>query len=223
MGLDDIKDQLRDQANALWGRIQESSSFNSIKEQYEAWPLMLQRTAAFAAGVMIVLVVLSIPYSFIESASVAVDEFTEHRLLLRDLLRVGRASKDAPPLPVGLSGDELTAQVQGMLGEFMLLTDQIGGVNALDKNPAQSLAPPVIQQAGVAVTLKKLNLYQVIDIGFRLQNMSQGIKLTGLDMVANSDDNHYYDVTYRVVSFSLPVVQEAPPPPGGRDKRGGDE
>lgn len=223
MGLDDIKDQLRDQANALWGRIQESSAFNSLKEQYETWPTVVQRSLTFVAGFLAVLVVLSIPYSYIDSASLAVDEFTEYRTLLRDLLRVGRASKEVPALPPGMSSGELASQTQGMLGEFMLVADQIGGVTPLPDRPAPSLAPPVIQQAGVAVTLKKLNLYQVIDIGYRLQNMSSGIKLTGLDMTANAEDNHYYDVTYRVVNFSLPAAPEEPPAAGGRGKDGGDE
>ncbi len=224
MGLEDIRDQLRDQAIALWGRVLESSAFNSLKEQYHTWPAIVQKAAAFAGGFVVVLVILSVPYSYIDSASVAVEEFSEYRTLLRDLLRIGRAAKDPPPLPPGQTAAELTGQVQGVLGEFQLVPEQVAGVSPLEERPAASLAPPVIRQEGVAVNLKKLNLYQILDIGFRLQSMSPGIKLTGLDIAANSDDNHYFDVMYKIVSFSLPFAAEEPEkPPAKEEKSGGDE
>ncbi|MGE0762062.1 MAG: hypothetical protein AB7N80_02170 [Bdellovibrionales bacterium] len=205
MNLDDIKDQLRDQLNALWGRIQESTAFNTLKEQYDSWPTIAQRTVAFSAGFVGLLIVLSIPFSYIGAANTSIEEFNEYRGLLRDLLRVGRSAKDDPPLPPGLSAADLQNQVQGMMGEFALLPEQVGPIRPLEDRPAASLAQPVIQQNGIAVALKKLNLNQILDIGFRLQNISGGTKLTGIEILANREDNHYYDVTYKVVNFSLPL------------------
>lgn len=225
MALEAIKDQIRDQVIALWGRVQESSLYNSLMEQYQAWPTSVQRLVAFGSGFLVVLMVLSIPYSRIDSASVSVAEFTEYRTLLRDLLRIGRAAKEPPPLPPGFTALDLQTQIQNLTGELALVPEQLVGVLPLDERPAGSLAPPAVQQQGVSASFKKLNLSQVLDIGFRLQMISPGTKLTGLNLIANSEDNHYYDVTYKVVSFSLPQLAsdegEAPGRDAPRPGRGG--
>jgi hypothetical protein len=204
MALEDIGDRLKDQLIALWGRVQESTLYNNFKEQYDTWPTIAQKAVVFGASFLLAFMILSIPYSSIDSATTSIEEFTEYRSLLRDLLRVGRAVKEPSPLPAAIPAAELQSQVQAMLGEFGLVPEQLGGVQPLLDRPAGSLAATVIHQEGVALNLKKLNLMQVIDIGYRLQTISGGVKLTGLDMTANNDDNHYYDVSYRLVSFSLP-------------------
>lgn len=225
MNLDDIKDQLRDQFNALWGRVQESTSYNSAKEKYDSLPSTAQKGIAFGSGILAVFIVLSIPFSYINSANTSIDEFNEYRVLLRDLLRIGRSAQDAPPLPPGLSAADLQNQAQAMTAELGLLPEQLVGIAPLaDKRPANSLAPPAIEQAGIAVSLKQLNLNQILDIGYRLQNISGGTKLTGVQIQANADDNHYYDVTYKVVNFSLPLaIDDQKPSPARSNRDNGDE
>lgn len=220
MNLDDIKDQLRDQFNALWSRIQESTTYNSVKEKYDSLPTVAQKGLAFGSGFVAVLIILSIPFSYINSANTSIEEFNEYRTLLRDLLRVGGAAKDAPPLPPGISAAELQGQVQALTTELGLLADQMVGVAPLKDNPSPTLASRVIRQDGVSVTLKKLNLNQILDIGYRLQSLSNGTKLAGVDILANAEDNHYYDVTYKVVNFSLPTPTDDDKK-GGPDRRGG--
>lgn len=222
MNLDDIKDQLRERATTVWVQIQETSLYNNLKEKYETLPTTAQKAIAYAAGVLTALIVLSIPYSYISSSGAAIEEFDENRSLLRELLRVGRAAKEPPPLPPGMTVPDLQSRVQGLLQEFTLLPEQLGGFQPLPGRPAGSLAPSIVEQAGIGVLLKKLNLTQVVDIGYRLQTISPGVKLMGLEMNANSDDNHYYDVTYRVVSFSLPSLQDEPDT-GANDKTDTDE
>ena len=222
MNLDDIKDQLRDQFNALWGRVQESTTYNSLKEKYDALPAMAQKGIAFGSGFVAVLLVLSIPFSYISAANTSIEEFNEYRVLLRDLLRIGRSAKEAPPLPPGLSPADLQSQAQTLTSELGLLPDQVSGMAPLKENPSPTLASPVIQQGGMSLSLKKLNLNQILDIGFRLQSISSGTKLAGVEILANSEDNHYYDVIYKVVNFSLPVQPDSDKKENSsQDKRGG--
>lgn len=224
MNLDDLRDKVRENVAALWGRVQESTLFNNLKEQYETWPASVQKTVLISASVLGLLILLSIPYSYIDSASTAIEEYNENRLLIRDLLRVGRAAKDPPPLPPGLSQGDLQAQVQPLLNEFSLTPEQLTPVRPLSERPAAALAPTVIHQEGVAVQLKKLNLHQVLDIGRRMATLSRGVKITGLEVVANAEDNHYFDVIFKLVSFSLPqaTIESEPNKPGqGLEKRPG--
>jgi hypothetical protein len=205
LALEGIKDQLADQFNALWGRVQESSAYNSLKEQYESWPHIAQRGAAYGAGFLLVFLILSIPFSYISSSSVAIEEFNDHRALLRDLLRVSGQAGAPPPLPPGLSTADLQARVQGLVAQFGLIEEQVVGVTALGDRPAAALAPPAIEQSGVELSLKKLNLEQILDISVRLQDISDGTRLTGLTINANAEDNHYFDVIFKVVNFSIPI------------------
>lgn len=216
MNLDDLRDKVRENVSALWGRIQESTLFNNLKEQYETWPASVQKTVLISASVLGMLILLSIPYSYIDSASTAIEEYNENRLLIRDLLRVGRAAKDPPPLPPGLSQGDLQAQVQPLLNEFSLTPEQLTPVRPLNERPAAPLAPTVIHQEGVAVQLRKLNLHQILDIGRRMSTLSRGVKITGLEVIANAEDNHYFDVIYKLVSFSLPqaTIESEPIKPG---------
>lgn len=224
MNLDDLKDQLRDQANALFSRVQETSWYNSAKDQYLSLPATAQKAIAFGSGILAVVIVLMIPISYIQSADVSIEEFNENRTLLRDLMKVGRSGKEPPPLPPAIGYSDLEAQARGALTEFNLTPEQVEPSSQLNDRPAGSIVPSLISQVGLALHLKKLNLNQVVDIGYRLQSLSSGIKLMGVDIVANAEDNHYFDTVYRLVSFALPITPEEPEKPSERKpKTGGDE
>ncbi|MBX7231009.1 MAG: hypothetical protein K1X29_02885 [Bdellovibrionales bacterium] len=210
VNLEDIKDQLRDQLKTLIEKIKESSLFNNLTEKYHTLPPLTQKACIYGSGLFVILFIFSIPYAYIESAHQHIAEFEENRTLLRELLRVGRAAKDPPPLPQGLSSRELQSRMESFTSEFRLLPEQVIGIKPLGERPAPSLAPPVILQEGVAVTYAKLNLYQILDIGYRLHNLSAGSKLTSVDIKANPEDNHYFDTTFKVVSFSLPIHSMEP-------------
>lgn len=224
MNFSELTDRLFDLINGYWGRFQESSLFNKFKEQYDSWPIIVQRAAVFTSGFLLVFVVLSIPLAYIDSASIAIEEFTEYRSLIRELIRVGRTADEPPPLPAGLSFSDMQSQAQMILSQSNLVEEQMGTIQPLDNRPAAILAPPVIKQEGISVQLKKLNLNQVVEIGYRLQELTRGTKLTGIDISANATDDHYYDVVYKIVNFSLPMTTMAlKEPPGGREQNKDDE
>jgi hypothetical protein len=67
-----------------------------------------------------------------------------------------------------------------------------------------SLVPDAVKQAGVSLLLKKLNLRQVVEISHRLQTLSPGVKLMGLDVRENLGASHYFDAVFKLASFSVP-------------------
>lgn len=204
MNADDLKDQLREQFSSLWGRIQESSVYNNIKEQFEALPQAAQRAISIGAGVIVALFIVYIPFSYILAANDSIEEFNENRGLIRELLRVARFGDQAPPLPPQLSITDLQNQAQMILTELKLVPEQMGPITPLEDRPAKNLTAAMIQQAGISVSINKINLSQILDIGYRFQNINLGTKITGLEIVAHAEDNHYYNVTYKLVNFSLP-------------------
>jgi len=213
LDLSGLKDQLRDQFETLWTRVQESSAYLNLKEQYDALPQAAQKALTVGAGLLGIGILLLLPYSYIQSAQEAETEFNETRALLRDLLHIARDAQLPPPLPPGASPAELQSQVQSALGPFTLLPEQMGPIQILGPSPAGGLVAKRIEQAGVSVQLNKLNLRQILDIGSALQRLNPGVRMMGLEIQNNREDNRYYDVQFQLVNFSLPGA-----PPSGDEE-----
>ena len=217
LNLDDLKDKFTETFNQVKDIVEESSLYNSLRERYETLPSNGQRAIVAGAIVFAALILLSIPWSFLSSSSDFVTEFEENRALIRGLLKTRSISKGAP-LPRGMSAGEIESKAKGMLATAGLLESQIGASTQLPEgDPNSRLAPPNVQQQGVRLELKQLNLRQIIDIGYQLQNLDPSVKMTGMEVHATAEDPHYFTASYKLISFSLPEGEE---PPGGKDAGG---
>lgn len=222
MTLEDLKDQVRERATEIWDRIQESPAYNNLREKYETLSPGAQKGLQLAAIGIVVLTLASIPYSYLSTSSDYVAEFENSRSLIRSLLRASRLASEASTVPSAMSGEELKSQLQSQMSTYSLLPEQIGGVIDLDtRTLGNSLAPRGIQQQGIGLSLKKLNLKQVTDIGYQLQGLNPSIKMAGLEVTASTPDPHYFDVLYKFVIYSMPGAasdasdKTAPGPRGG--------
>lgn len=220
MNLDDLKDQLNEKLTAAWGELQENSTFNTLRERYQTLSSNAQKGVQVGAALLVLLILIYIPFSYFSSSSTYVEDFEANRSMIRSLLEASRNSRLPPPLPAGQDPERLANRVKMVLGGFRLLPEQIGEVETLANNPAGGLVPPSIQQAGVAVQLKTLNLTQVMEIGQRLQSLDSGTKLVGMEIQASKAKKDYLDVVFRIVNFSLNLQTEEPPA-NSRSRRGG--
>ena len=104
-----------------------------------------------------------------------------------------------------MTPDQFRNSVQSVLSGAALLPDQNAGVGPYDVSKS-SMGPKNsnnIKQEGLKVELKKLNLNQIVDIGFGLENINEAVKMAGMDIVASVDNDHYFDVTFKLIRFSL--------------------
>ncbi len=207
MALSDVKDQIKEKFLELFGKIQESQVYNNIAEKYETLSPGAQKGIVSGGVILGFLILVSIPISYYSSSSSAIEEYDNTRQLIRALLRASRIASESSNLPALISSEELKARIQNDLSSFQLLPEQVGGVSDLESDKMGSpLAPSSISQSGVGLSLKKLNLKQVVDIGFQLQNINPSVKLAGLEVVAGTPDPHYFDVLYKLVVFTLPSI-----------------
>lgn len=218
LNLEDLKDKLTETFNKIKDAVEESSAYNSLREKYDTLPATTQRGILIGAAVVAALILLSIPYSFLSSSGQYVGEFEEHRALIRALLRT-RSLGGGPPLPRGLSSNEIETRVKMTLNQASLLDTQIDKMEGLSEGEPQShLAPPNVLQQGLRVKLKKLNLRQVLDLGHQLQNLDESLKMTGVEIKASSDDAHYFDTIFTLISYSLPESVEKSEKEGSRPR-----
>lgn len=219
MAFESTREQLKEQAAELLSKIQESSAFNNAREKFESQSSTSQRLIAIGGTLLLALIVLSVPYGYIEQSNLNLGFFEDNQKLITGLLKASKSAKEPSPLPSAVPTDMFKSRIETVLRDARLLPDQIGEIQALPDRPAKEMAPKVVQQSGVAVAVKRLNLSQVVTVGHQLQGMGAGTKMMGMDVTQSAGQTHYYDVVYRLVQFSLPELMKDEPATGG-GKRG---
>ncbi len=221
MTLDDIKEKLASDAKATWERLQENSTFNQARDRYENMSPSMQKLTLLGGATLGALLILSIPYRKLSDSSLHVEEFESKRATIRELLKVTREAQDVPQIPQAPSIANVRTNIEGQLKMANLLPEQIKGIEDLtDSTP---LIPSNLISGGLRINLSKLNLQQVLDLGFQIQNINPSLKLKDLMMTANQQDPRYFDVIFKVVALAVPAPPEIPMEvPNKRGNRGGD-
>lgn len=220
MNFEDLKEQLREQFSTLWNRIQESSAWIQLSEKFNDLTPGAQKALLASASALLALMLLAFPWMFYSSSQTLVTEFEDNRRMIRELYRVSRATKTMPSPPAA-PGD-LQNLVNGHLRspELGLQPEQIRSVSPLDAQSVPGI-PKALEKDGLTVSLGKLNLRQVVDVGHGLQTLHPSLKMTGLTVKASPEDHHYFDVEYQIVAVSLPPEPAPKAPPGRGNRRVG--
>lgn len=204
--MDDLKERLSSDLKSVLERVQESSLFIQIREKYENLTPPKQKLSIIVISLTLVYLVFSIPFSYYSVSNEHVAAFEDKRQLIRDMLKVARDSKDLPNIAIPPDLATLRSQIQGLLESDRLVPTQIVSVeNAVTTS---KLIPNNLSQGSVNVNLSQLNLRQVVEIGHQLQSINQSIKMTDLDIRANSKDSRYFDVIYKLVVLAIPQQTE---------------
>jgi len=221
MNFDDLKDQLREAFQNFMAKVQESTAWIQLEEKFQNLSPNAQKGVLAGAGSFVALILLAIPWSYYSSSQEFLAEYDEKKQLIRELFRVSRASSILQNAPPAVSVPQLQSDIQNRLSAAQLQPDQIRGVTEFDNAGPQASPsiPKNVIQKGVQVSLAKLNLRQLVDLGFQMQSVHPNAKMVSLEVSASHEDPHYFDVVYRIIGFSLPAEPQKGPPPGGA--RGG--
>ncbi|QLY26875.1 hypothetical protein [Bdellovibrio sp. KM01] len=213
MNLDDLKDKLSTELRATWDRIQESGTYNQLRDRYENMTPAMQQLTMYGGIAVVTLMVLSVPYGYFNGSSEAVGEFEGKRMTIRELLKVSREAAEVPAIPPAPSMDMLRANIDSTIKSANLLPEQIKGTQT---TMGSNLIPSNLSEGGLQIQLAKLNLRQVVDLGYKFSNISSSVKMSDMMMTANREDNRYFDVVYKLVALAVPappVIQAEPETP----------
>lgn len=213
MNFDDFKDQLNDKIQGLKNQILESEAYNTLYEKYVTLPNSTQKLINLSGIATAVISLLFIPLTFFMSSSDNVEMFESERQVIRDLFKASRiASTTTATSPV--RGSLLNSRVQSIVNSLNLVAEQQGSVTPMSPEDINS-SPSArgIEREGVQIALKKLNLRQVLEASFRLQTLSPSIKLIGISINADKDNDHYFNTTFKLVSYYI----EAEPEPAQKN------
>lgn len=209
MNFEDLKDRIQTESRQILDKVQESSTYNRLMDRYENMSPSMQKITLIGGISLIALVVLSFPYSYYSTSQEYEDEFLAKRQVIRDLLKTVRESQSVPNITPAPSVDLLRGMVETQLTNAQLLPEQKLGVSSVETD--SKLIPESLSSGALEVKLAKLNLKQVVDLGYQLQSINSSVKLKDVIIQANKSDGRYMDVTYKLVALAVPEM--APPAP----------
>ncbi len=203
--LKEIWDQIHDIVMVRWEQFQETDTYISLKDRYDNLSPRNQKLTILATFTFLFLVILSVPYSWFSESQDSVIQFEETKDTIQNLLQVSQEIKSIPSNEQSITSDDVKVRVEKILGEKGITKEQIVSlVQGQFVNPqGSSLLPAQILANGIDVNLHKLNIRQVVDIGYEFDHISPLVKTLSLNVQATKDDPHYYDVNYRVSTFSV--------------------
>ncbi len=219
MIIDDLKEQLVEKATQVWGQIQEHPSFTNIKEKYESLSPTGQKLSLLGVASLLLIMLLLVPLSYYSSASSNMEQFEAKKNLIRELFHLQHATSELPPLPLATTAQDLASQARAKLDGARLQAEQIKSVLPFD-HPIAGVNKPINQNT-IEVSLQKLNLTQIKDIGVSLQNLPN-VKMISLSVEASQPalpGIHYFNAVYRLTNFSLPAEPVAAAPKTGGKKK----
>ncbi|MBX2989274.1 MAG: hypothetical protein KF802_15405 [Bdellovibrionaceae bacterium] len=222
MTTDDLKEQLLVTWNRIAERVQETPVYNQLKERFDGLSPSMQKIVVVIGGVLAWFLIISVPWSWYSDSSTLVEGFEERRSVIRELLKVSREAADVPPLMPSPPIESLRSDVESRLRGANLTPEQI---KAIDLGGGGSQLIPNERSLGsLSISLWKLNIRQVVDVGTQLSRLNPSVKLTGTDIAANREDNHYFDVVFKLTALavpdlSAPVAAPEEPARGGRANR----
>ncbi len=206
MGLEDIKDQAIEKFNQVKEQLSENPHVNTIKEKYETLPVQTQKILMIVGCICLALFLLYIPYSYLSSSSDNITNFNNNRSLIRQMFKYGQTPKGKGSLPTTSNSSSIVGQVRSSMGRFDLLPNQIVTIEEL---PVKDLGKPLtkkpIIQVGIKAKFRQLNIKQVVDIGFHLKQFRSHIKLVGTNVKEDREKPQYFNVEYKLASYSFPV------------------
>lgn len=210
LNLDDLKDQMGTQFRHSWEQFQESSLYNQLKDRYENLTPLAQKLSIVGIVLLFTLIVFSIPWGFYSQSSQYISEFEGKRNIIRDLLKVSREAHDNPDIPVPPPLESVKNQIDTTLKAAQLIPEQMKGIEIVTEK--SDIVPATLSKGILRVSLAKLNLRQIVDLGYAMQAINSSLKMKDLSIEANLQNPKYFDVVFKLIALNVPQ-EPLPAPP----------
>lgn len=211
MNWNEIKEKIVDFFAPILAKIQESSLYIQLMERYRNLNPLVQKLVLAGLVFFAVFTVYLIPEAFVNSSVSYEDSFQMNRRLVRDLLRTARNPVIRAEQFRGPDFDEMKSLIETQITSAQIMESQKGPFLPEDKPLPTKLVPNAIEQTGLSFQVKKVNLTQIVQLSQKLSSLHPNTKLAGVNIQADKEDPHYFDVTFTMSSLSLPIKDEVKP------------
>lgn len=211
MNFSDIKEKFIEAFQQFASRVQESSIYIQLMERYRNFNPLMQKLIVASLVFFVLFAVYLIPDSFVSSSVTYEESFQVNRRLVRDLFRTARNPMIRADQFKGPDFDEMKSLIEAQMMGAQIIDSQKGAFLPVNKPLPSKLVPGAIQQTGLSFEVKKLNLTQIVQLSQKLSSLHPNTKLSGVDIQADKEDPHYFQVKFTMSSLSLPIKDDSAP------------
>ncbi len=202
-------ENLKEKLKTAWAEQQESEFYISTKEKFEALPALTHKLIVTGVGFLIAILFLWWPVSnFVDSVSFN-SKFDEDRLMLKELFRIDRDMASGPNVPTPPAPVSLKALFDGKIAAAGIKPEQIKDQSEM---PPQNVGGA--DQKGFQYHIAHLTVRQAIDLSYELEHTDASLKVGGLELAAEPQDPHFYEVGIKLVTFAPKVADAGAPGKG---------
>lgn len=205
MILEDLKDQFYTLIKPLVDQVEESDQFQKLQERFLLLPPQMQKITLFAVSGFLVFLVFLIPLSFLNNSQEFIQEFESHQQLIRSLKQIQSSSGNSSHMMSAPDIETLKSNIENQVNGDHLVKKIQGPF--FSSEASTTLIPPQLLQDALVVKFIKLNLKQVLDIGYKLQNLHSSSKLQNIKITNNSEDARYLDVHFEIFTLKVPQIE----------------
>lgn len=218
MAFEDLKENLKNQFIHLGERISNSRLYGVLSERYENLSSSQQGLVKFVSFVLAIGLFVYFPMDYFNLSLEKETAFEEKRKMIKDIVKSEREVNSLPDIPRPLPAESVKANVESELKEMNLLPDQIKQVN-VNYQPSAGLIPQNKMQYGIDITVNKINLKQLTNLGSKLQIIHPAVKIKDLIVTLNREDARYLNADFRLVALNIPEYRPPEPPPPETKKK----
>lgn len=221
MAFEDLRENLKNQFEQLGERITNSRLYGILNERYENLTATQQKLAKIIGFLLVLGFFIYIPMDYFLISFENESSFEEKRKLIKDIIKSEREISALPDLPRPLPAESIKSNVESQLKELNFLPEQIKQVNINHQPSTSGLIPQNKIQYGIDITINKINVKQLTNLGAKLQIIHPSVKLKDLIVTLNGEDSRYLNAEIKMVALNIPEYKiPEPPPPENPKKRG---
>lgn len=219
MAFEDLRENLKNQFVQLGERITNSRLYGVLSERYENLNSNQQRLVKIVSFLFAVGLFVYFPMDYFMVSFENETAFEERRKTIKDIVKSEREVSALPDIPRPLPAESVKSNIESQLKEMNLLPEQIKQVN-VNYQPSAGLIPQNKMQYGIDVTVNKINLKQLTNLGSKLQIIHPAVKVKDLIVTLNREDARYLNADFRLVALNIPEYRPPEPPPPETKKKG---
>jgi hypothetical protein len=219
MAFEDLREILKNQFVQLGERITNSQVYIVLSERYENLNTIQQRLAKIISFIVLLGLFVYFPMDYFLISFENETAFEEKRKSIKDIIKSEREITALPDIPRPLPAEAFKSSVESQLKEMNLLPEQIKQVN-VNFQPTGGMIPQNKMQYGIDITVNKINLKQLTNLGSKLQIIHPAVKIKDLIVTLNRDDARYLDADFHLVALNIPEYNPPEPPPPETKKKG---
>jgi hypothetical protein len=216
--LDNLKEQFKALGTKISQQIQESPTYTQAQDRFENLSPSGQKLALIGGVLLVLFMLLFFPFSNLSDSQTTLSQFEEKRSLIRDLFKTYRESSAALSIATPPNYELLRSNVESIIARADLTPEQ--NLGSIEITAEGNLIPQNLVTHALQVKLAKLNLKQIVDIGSGLVGISESVKMKDMQIIANSQDTRYFDVSYKLYSLKVPEPQVEALPETPETKKG---